>query len=204
VYFVSNRPVDEGRSKTDDDIWRYRLTGDERLEHLSVNSDAQEYSPVVTTNGTLYFASDRDGGFGQGDLYSAAASGDDFGEPQVLSDAVNSIHGEWNLWVAADECELLFEASGRPTNVSTAGDLYYSKRTASGWTEAAPISAVNTDGSDLMPRLHPDGRTLYYTAALPGGHAQIVIANPDGKPLSTLWSETTAPKPGSPMQRCQG
>ena len=74
---------------------------------------------------------------------------------------------------SADESELIFEASSRPTNVSVSGDLYYSWHTPAGWTAAVPIERLNTAGSDLAPRLHPDGNTLYYTTAPIGGHARI-------------------------------
>ena len=202
VYFVSNRPVTGEEQQGDDNIWRYSLSSG-TLEDLPVNSDAEEFSPVMTASGTLYFASDRDGGFGQGDLYSATAAGDGFNEPTILGPAANSVHGEWNLWVADDECEMIFEASARPTNVSIPGDLYYSVRTRDGWQEAVPVKALNSEHSDLMPRLHPDGRTLYYTVAPLGGHARVATANPDDRPLSGAWFETRMPMQGSPAQRCQ-
>ena len=100
----------EEDGKTNDDIWRYSLAGDGRLEHLSVNSDAEEFSPVVTASGTLYFASNRD-------------------------------------------------------------------RTRDGWTAAVPIETLSSRFSDLMPRLHPNGHTLYFTTAPIGGHAQIITTN---------------------------
>ena len=173
LYFVSDRPVDEDDESSDTDIWRYSLSGDGRLEPLTVNSDKAEYSPVVTASGALYFASARDGGHGRGDLYRAPAIGDGFGQPELLGPAVNSATGEWNLWVSADETDLIFEASSRPTNVSVSGDLYYSWQTPAGWTAAVPIATLNTPGSDLMPRLHPDGKSLFYTTAAFGGHARI-------------------------------
>lgn len=132
----------------------------------------------MSVSGTLYFASAREGGFGQGDLYRAAPSGNGFASPENLGAAFNTETGEWNLWVAPDENEILFEASSRASNVSVPGDLYYSWRTASGWTSAIPISKLNTRGSDLLPRTHPDGDTLYYTTAKSGGHARIA---------STAW-----------------
>jgi hypothetical protein len=174
LYFVSKRPTNGDDERTDANIWRYSLIEKNRLEYVSVNSDAEEYSPVVTVSGTLYFASNRDGGPGQGDLYRAAPMGDSFQEPQPLGPAFNMPTGEWNLWVAADDSEIIFEASSRPTNVSVAGDLYYSWRASAGWTAAIPIEQLNTRNSELMPRLHPDGETLYYTSAPIGGHAQII------------------------------
>lgn len=176
LYFVSERPANEDDETFDADIWRYSLIEEDSLEHLSINSESAEYSPVVTASGTLYFASARDGGLGQGDLYRAAPMDSGFHAPERLSAAINSPTGEWNLWVSTDESEIVFEASSRPTNVSAPGDLYYSWRTPSGWTAAMPVEGLNSRDSDLMPRLHPDGETLYYTTAPIGGHARIATA----------------------------
>ena len=175
LYFVSDRPINDADEKLDANIWRYSLVEKNRVEYLSINSESTEYSPVMTSSGTLYFASARGGGLGEGDIYRAAPLGDDFGTVEILGPAINSRSGEWNLWVSADESELIFEASSRPSNVSVSGDLYYSWRTPVGWTAAVPIEGLNSDGSDLMPRLHPDGNTLYYTTAPIGGHARIAM-----------------------------
>jgi DNA-binding beta-propeller fold protein YncE len=177
LYFVSDRPADDADEKPDADIWRYSLVDEGRLEHLPVSSETAEYSPVVTASGALYFASTHDGGHGQSDIYRAAPTEDGFAPAEVLGPAFNSPTGEWNLWVSGDESELILEASSRATNVSASGDLYYSWRTPAGWTAAVPIASLNSAGSDLMPRLHPDGETLYYTTAPMGGHARIATAN---------------------------
>lgn len=177
LYFVSTRPADAAGPETQGDIWRYRLQAPNRLERLSVNSDAAEYSPVVTSSGALYFASAREGGYGQGDLYRAPPRESGFAKPEILGPALNHPTGEWNLWVAADEQEIIFEASSRPENVSTPGDLYYSWWTASGWSPAMPIAELNGEGSELIPRLHTNGQQLYYTTAPLGGNAQIATAD---------------------------
>lgn len=174
LYFVSDRPASADDEQGDQDIWRYSLAGDGALERLQLNSDADEYSPVVTASGNLYFASARAGGPGRGDLYRAAPSAEAFDAAQALGPSVNSNTGEWNVWVAADESEMLLEASSRTTNVSVPGDIYYSWRTPAGWTAAMPVTQLNTEGSDLLPRLHPDGKSLYYTSAAIGGHAAIL------------------------------
>jgi DNA-binding beta-propeller fold protein YncE len=178
LYFVSDRPAFDGDVERDGDIWRYSLAGDTALEHLDINSNAAEYSPIVTDSGILYFASARDGGFGRGDLYRSRPSDSGFARPEPLGLSVNSKTGEWNLWVASDDNEILFEASSRPTNVSVPGDLYYSWRTDAGWVAAMPVFQINSEASDLLPRMHPDGDTLYYTSAMIGGQARI---------LSTAW-----------------
>ncbi len=191
LYFVSDRPVNDSDELRDANIWRYSLEGDGQLEHLSVNSPDTEYSPVVTLLGRLYFASDRDGGAGRGDVYVAEPSDDGFLEPEPLGRGVNSEYGEWNVWVSAGERALIFESSSRPTNRSGPGDLYYSLRTPTGWAPAIPLENFNSVDSDLLPRMHPDGETLYYTTAPIGGHARIVFVkwvNPirAGKHLNSI------------------
>lgn len=177
LYFVSDRPVEDQGDASDTNIWRFDLIDETPAEYLSVNSDSAEYSPVLTATGALYFASAREGGPGSGDIYRASPLGQGFAPPEALGPAVNRDSGEWNLWVSADEDELLFEASSRPSNVSVPGDLYYSWRTPAGWTAALPIAGLNTPASDLMPRVHPDGDTVYYTSAPIGGHASIGTAD---------------------------
>ena len=173
LYFVSTRATSEDDDSSDADIWRYSLVEDDRLEHLSVNSSAEEYSPIVTTSGALYFASNREGGPGQGDVYRAEANGDGFLASQPLGPAINTPTGEWNLWVSADESEMIIEASSRSTNVSDSGDLYYSWQTTAGWSHATPLAPLNSGNSELMARPGPDDRFLYYTTASMGGNARI-------------------------------
>lgn len=74
VYFISNRPVHPGdTAKADLDIWKTSKSANGWSDpvHLDgpVNSDADEYYPTFTDNGTLYFGSAREGGKGSCDIY---------------------------------------------------------------------------------------------------------------------------------------
>jgi Tol biopolymer transport system component len=72
--FLSKRPGN-GRAKTDNDIWVMNKTetGWSEPRHLDapVNSDGDEWYPTLTSDGTIYFGSDRAGGHGKTDLYRA-------------------------------------------------------------------------------------------------------------------------------------
>lgn len=73
LYFISSRQAPE---REDFDIW-YVERGSQgvweppRRLPEPVNSDHAELLPRVTADGTLYFGSDRPGGFGQSDIYAA-------------------------------------------------------------------------------------------------------------------------------------
>lgn len=72
LLFTSTRPVD-GRATGAHDVWIVERTADGWAEprHLGprLGSPVREYSPVMTADGSVYFASPRAGGLGQGDLY---------------------------------------------------------------------------------------------------------------------------------------
>ncbi|MGH8197563.1 MAG: beta-propeller fold lactonase family protein [Steroidobacteraceae bacterium] len=178
LFFVSSRPNSGGRQ--DSDIWVVERMpagwGEPRHLGDGVNSPAAEYSPAVAASGRLYFASMRDGGYGQGDLYVAEPEGDGFSAPRNLGPVVNSAQGEWNLTVAADESFLVFEASGRPTNRSVSGDLYVAYRSGGEWMAPVPLDAVNTEQSELNARVDRDGERFYFAQSTPadkGRHADI-------------------------------
>ena len=145
-------------------LWCVRWLGDRWSEAYElpapVNSDATEYSPVVRDDGNLFFASDRSGGAGLGDIYVARQNGDSW-TVDALGDSVNSSGGEWNVEVSPGGEFLLFEASHRNTNRTVPGDLYMSRAEADGWGDAVPLSLLNTNGSDLMPRFLSDETFAY-------------------------------------------
>lgn len=175
IYFTSNRPGGLGAA----DIWVFEPArgGADNPRPLAgdVNSAGEEYSPVITLSGNLYFASTRPGGLGRGDLYVAEPTGEGFGAPRNLGPEVNSPFGEWNLLVDPTEDVLIFEGSGRALNLSTPGDLYLSRRTSNGWSPSVPMTGLNTTGSELMPRLTPEGDRLLFASSgsLEGVHTDV-------------------------------
>jgi len=167
LYFIAKRSA-SSLPRDDYDLWRVPLQGEpsnaERLGD-SVNSTANEYGPSLDRAGNLYFASDRDGGYGSGDLYRADRSGSEFSPAVNLGDTVNGDSGEWGTAVAPDGSFLIFESSGRPENVSFSGDLYVAFREGEGWSSPRNFGEpVNSTGSEPGPRLSPDGRYLFFAS----------------------------------------
>lgn len=168
LYFISSRPATDSVQSAD--IWKVTKGEDGRWSEPyrlddPINSNHQEYSPFTTASGDLYFASDRPGGFGQGDLYVAHQQDGEFTTPINLGSSLNSAQGEWNLSLDRDGNTLLFEASGRPKNQSSYGDLYISYRDSSAWSVPQNLAELNTTGSDLYPLLIDAGQTLIYSSS---------------------------------------
>lgn len=181
--FVSTRPVSTNKNENlKGDIWcvdrKLNSWADPYRLAEPVNSIAREYSPVFDDAGHLYFASDREGGFGQGDIYSAIGGHDGTWKVSNMGSAINTQYGEWNVGIRPDGKALFVEASGRRENLSIPGDLYYSEFIEGKWSVAIATSRINTVASDLMARWQNDGSILYASARQGNGDVDHYVSFP--------------------------
>lgn len=95
------------------------------------------------------------------DLYVSIWTGEQWSMPRPLSQSINTRSWESQPCVSSDGKELYF-VSRRGGNA----DIYRCLRNANGtWGEPQNIGApVNTQGTEMAPFLHPDGRTLYFSS----------------------------------------
>jgi Tol biopolymer transport system component len=168
LYFISDRSPD-GRPKEDMDIWVMTRAangswGEPRNLGAPENSTGSEWLPRLTSNGTLYFGSDRPGGLGKTDLYRARRVGETFAEPENLGPALNSAAEEYEGAIAPDESFIVLMAAGRPDDRG-GGDLYFSERKDGAWTPARNLGpAINGPGLEIGPSYSPDGKTVYFSS----------------------------------------
>lgn len=109
VYFCSDRAGGIGK----DDLYRVAVTaaGFGTPENLGpeVNSAASEYAPMLSPDGRqLLFSSDRPGGAGRHDLYTARSKGRGFAVAVPLPGAVNTPADEFDASFLADSRTLVF------------------------------------------------------------------------------------------------
>lgn len=118
VYFCSDRPGGAGA----DDLFRVAVTADGygEVEWLgaAVNSSGREFAPMLSADGVLLFSSDRSGGAGGHDLYTAQWRDKGFAPAQRLAGAINT---------AADEFDASFLADGRSVVFARAGDMRHDR-----------------------------------------------------------------------------
>ncbi|MBV1923438.1 MAG: OmpA family protein [Flavobacteriaceae bacterium] len=91
LYFVSDKPGGKGMS----DIYKVEVKKDGSLgtpEILGgdINTEGKEVFPYVDATGTLYFSSDGHLGVGSLDVFSAEASGSNFGTVKNMGSVINS------------------------------------------------------------------------------------------------------------------
>ena len=150
----------------------------------TVNSPGWDSQPSLTVDGqTLYFASDRPGGFGGTDIWmSTRANGGEWtragnGEwsaPVNLGPNVNTAGDEMSPNIAADNRTLYFSSNGLP---GVGGfDIYITKSTGASW--GAPENAgtpINTADDELFFTTQLGSDNIYFASTRPGGSGKLDI-----------------------------
>lgn len=168
LFFASRRPVEGTTAKADNDLWMVEKTstGWSAPKHLDapVNTSAQETSPSVTADGTLYFSSNRPGGKGAADIYRAKFANGNFSAPENVGDAINTPGPEVQVFVTPEEDLLILAALGRQDGQGGV-DLYLSRRVDGAWSKPVNLgNKINSRGTDSAPRVSADHRTFYWTS----------------------------------------
>jgi len=168
LFFCSNRPVSPGGApnKEDYDIWMCARQGNSwgPPVHLgdAVNSPRDDFYPIATSGGTLYFNSQR-AGAGTNDIYRCRWIDGKYAPAEKLGLEINTEFREYDAFVAPDERFIIF-TSERPED-DRFGDLYISFRTAGGtWMTARNMGkGLNGIGPEFGATLTPDGKFLLFT-----------------------------------------
>jgi flagellar motor protein MotB len=136
-----------------------------------LNTSSNEGAQTLSSNGSyMYFtACERPGGLGSCDLYFSAFSGGQWTYPYNLGSPVNTSAWESTPSISADGNLLIF-SSNRPGGFG-GKDLWYSIL-KDNKTWSVPVNmgrTINTDGEEMSPFIHFDGKTLYFaTDGRPG------------------------------------
>ena len=166
MFIASNRPPS---STSGMDIWMVERVPDTtwsapvRLSD-SVNSSADDGSACVTSNGTLYFHSNRGGGIGGSELFRSRAVDNSYSRAENLGSVINTGAKESEPYLAPDESYLVFISQIR-TGGKGGWDLWICFRNEDGsWTQPINMGAeINTPDDEYGPRVTHDGKYLFFT-----------------------------------------
>jgi len=157
-YFISTRTTDgvKGRGL---DLWRIDRNAagtwstPERLPE-PLNSASAEWFPRPSTDGWLYFGSDRPGGQGATDIWRARRDSSGSWLVMNLGTPINT---------PADEYEPLPSPDGSRLIIMAGDGLYESKRSGNDWAPRTKLGPeVNVNGSEIGPLFSPSGRSLLF------------------------------------------
>ncbi len=131
-----------------------------------INSGNWDSQPSVSADGkSLFFVSNRPGGYGGSDIWMARMGDDGYWESAVnLGPGVNTDGEENSPFIHPDGITLYFASDGHPGMGGT--DLFYTRRDLEGrWTE--PVNLVyplNTSYNEATIHLCAFGGTAYYSS----------------------------------------
>lgn len=163
-FFASCRPP-----STSMDIWMTKRIGDSAWSDpvrlaSPVNSNADDGSACMTSNGTLYFKSKRAGGIGGSWLYRADLHDSSQLQVQSLGNNIKTTRMESEPFMAPDESYLIFISSGRAGGRG-GWDLWITyKKFDNSWTRPINMGPeINTERDEYGPRVTTDGKYLFFT-----------------------------------------
>jgi outer membrane protein OmpA-like peptidoglycan-associated protein len=131
-----------------------------------LNTIQNEGAQTISSDGSyMYFtACNRVGGMGNCDLYFSAFNNGKWSEPSNLGAPVNTNHWESTPSISADG-KTLFFSSSRPGGFG-GKDIWFTRlNDKNKWNEPVNLgSVINTDGDEMSPFIHFDGKTLYFAS----------------------------------------
>lgn len=176
VYFYSNRPVDEGIGKMNDlDIWFVERHNNAWNRPINpgkpINTDYTEASPSLSSNGNLYFVSNRnqyEDPIGNNDIFVSYLNNGVYGEPVSLGNSINTAHARESFpFIASDESYIIFSRDNRKFNssrelISGKRKLMISFKDEQGqWGQAVEMGEQFENAR--FPSVSPDGKYLFFT-----------------------------------------
>lgn len=154
-----------------------------------MNSKSWEPHACLSADGnTLYFSSDRKGGFGGRDIYRCVKIGGERWSKAInLGPTINTPFDEDSPFIHPDKTTLFFASNGHKTMGGF--DIFFTAQDDSGhWAE--PINMgypINTPDDDIFYTTSVDGKRAYFSSAREGsvGEKDIYMAQlekPSGEP----------------------
>ncbi|MCS7028425.1 MAG: OmpA family protein [Bacteroidia bacterium] len=155
------------------------------------------FGPCLSYDGNyLYFCTDEKG-MGAMDIWVSRRKGKEWTTPTNLGPPINTEGYDGFPAISADGKALYFMRDNKSSNNKTNSglecyELYVSYKQPDGsWGEPQKLPPPVNLGCERIPRIMPDGKTLYFASYRPGGKGDLDIyksvLGPDGK-----WSNPQA------------
>lgn len=171
LFIYKSTPKDQG------DIYVSYLNGEEWSTPVSlgpnINTNKWEGSCSISSDGrTLYFSSERPGGFGGKDIYkSVKLPNGQWGPAENLGPTINTKYNDDAPFIHPDNISLFFSSEGH--NSMGGYDILVSTFENNRWTEPVNIGyPVNTIGDDIYYVLTADGSRGYFASTRAEGMGQ--------------------------------
>lgn len=131
-----------------------------KVGHPISTDQYNESYPVVVSDGSLYFVSNRPGGIGKQDIYRAQYLGNgEFDVPISIGPHVNTELGSGDTYIAPDESYLITNKRDRENP-----GLYVSFKKDGDWQGLIYLGEpINSEWTDFCPYMSPDGKYFFFS-----------------------------------------
>jgi outer membrane protein OmpA-like peptidoglycan-associated protein/tetratricopeptide (TPR) repeat protein len=160
-----NRPDGLGRC----DIYIAQKKGDDWAKPIDlsppVNTPGWESQPSINYDGrTLYFVSNRKGGYGGYDIWKSTLNDKGWGEPENLGPNINTPYNEQSPFIHPDDSTLYFSSNGWPGMGSK--DLFVSRMDKDGkWQKPENLGyPINSNGDEGGLSLTANGDYAFFSS----------------------------------------
>lgn len=180
MYFGSERPIPNKPNKGNFDmnIWKMERTENGWSEPLPlpapINEVQEEGEEWPSSNNNFFFTNDNETfyytttvrGTKSIKLYETKFDGKDFSEPIVIDGLFDDEkYFVYSAVISPDGNFLVFNSYGVPSGAG-GEDIFVSKKTGNGWSEAKPIGQlVNSKDEESSPRFSRDGKYFFFSRA---------------------------------------
>lgn len=157
-----------------------------------INTESWESAPSLSPDKRdLYFASNREGGFGKSDIYVSHLQADGrWSAPENAGPSINTAGNESCPFIHADNQTLYFTSDGH--RGYGGDDLFFSRKVAGSWSMAEnlgyPINTIENEGSLIVAA---DGKTAYYASDRSDSRGGLDLYSfqlrEEARPAKTLW-----------------
>ena len=152
-----------------------------------INTEYHDANIALSADGNrLYLYKDT----GAGDIYYSDFDGQNWSEPEYLTNKINSTIYSENSITETSSPDVVFYTSSRPGNEGGI-DIYYCVKDDKGkdWYKSKSLGAViNTPGDEDSPFLAYDGKTLYFSSTGHKGYGGYDIFKSVYDSLTGEWS----------------
>ena len=171
LYYISDMPLEGNKNKKDYDIWYSVKKGNGWSKPINagknINTNKNEYYISFTSNGTMYFASNKNAereNKRNFDIYFSNEVDGKFKNSIQLGDSINTKNYEADVFIAPDESYLIFCAIKKEGFGQ--GDLYISFKNKDGiWSKSKNMGeSINSEHHELCPFVTKDGKYLFFTS----------------------------------------
>jgi outer membrane protein OmpA-like peptidoglycan-associated protein len=160
-----NRPDGMGRC----DIYISQKRGDDwdRPFNLGspLNTPGWESQPSISADGgTLYFVSNRPGGYGGYDIWKSKLGAKGWGAPENLGPTINTVYNEQSPFIHPDDSTLYFCSDGWPG--MGGHDLFVSRlNNTNKWQEPENLGyPINSNGNETGLSLTANGEYAFFSS----------------------------------------